>query len=84
MVKAMLALVAAVLLITACGHQHEENGKSSTAHEVDNIDKEKYTLYSEWLELFVEFDPIVVGKTSTFYTHFTNLKSDYSPLPMLK
>ena len=32
-----------------------------------------YTVYSEKSELFVEFKPLVVGSTSNFATHLTQL-----------
>lgn len=38
-----------------------------------------YTLYSDTTELFVEFQPLVVGKTSRFATHLTLLSDTFRP-----
>jgi cobalt-zinc-cadmium efflux system membrane fusion protein len=39
-----------------------------------------YTLYTENLELFVEFKPLIKGEISKFAAHFTILGSNFSPL----
>lgn len=39
-----------------------------------------YTVYSDKLEVFVEFNPFVVGHTSKFNVHFTVLGENFKPL----
>ncbi len=36
-----------------------------------------YTLYTEKTEIFVEFKPLIVGKTSKFAAHFTRLGDSF-------
>ncbi len=71
-----------MLFLAGCGHKadHEGVNQGSASNQTDHSDKDSHTLYSENLELFVEFDPIVVGTNSAFNVHLTNLKQDYSPL----
>ncbi len=84
MSKAIFALMIAMVFIIGCDHEadhdHDEVGHESEAKQIDHNEQESYTLYTGNLELFVEFDPIVVGETSTFIVHFTQLNQDYSPL----
>lgn len=82
MTKATFALIIIILITVGCDHDadYAHGGQESASIKTDHIEKEASTLYSDKLELFVEFDPIVVGKTSTFLTHLTNLNDEYSPL----
>ena len=84
MSKAILALIVTILVITGCNHEathnHPDDTNSSSPNQDIHLEKESRTLYTENLELFVEFDPLVVGETSSFLIHLTNLNSAYSPL----
>ena len=83
MIKAFKALIIVVLFATGCNQMadrsRQDDGIKSALKQIDHTDQESRTLFTENLELFVEFDPIVVGETSTFNVHLTDLK-DYSPL----
>lgn len=52
------------------GHEHNSSGLEPLA----------YTIYSDKLELFVEFKPLVVGSTSKFATHLTVLGEEFKAL----
>lgn len=84
MTKVFIAMVISVYLLTACGHNadhsHGSVENNSATDLSDHSEKESYTLYSKKLELFVEFDPLVSGETSTFLAHLTHLNGTYSPL----
>ncbi len=84
MTKAIKALIIVMLFITGCnheaGHNHGDDGNGTASNQIDHIDQESVTLYTENLELFTEFDPLVVGETSSFIIHLTQLNNNYSPL----
>ena len=63
MIKVYQALVIACLFVAGCGQQdgHEHADHETNSQQLDHAEKESYTLYSQNLELFVEFDPIVVS-----------------------
>lgn len=81
-----LSVILASLLI-ACNNNHNSHGHSHDVigghtdhddhgHEAGAL---SYTLFSNNYELFVEFPPLVVGQTSAFAAHFTQL-STYKPV----
>ena len=84
MIKAIIALVMAVFIVTGCSHNadhsHEGEQNKSATDTYDYSEKESYTLYSKNLELFVEFDPLISGENSIFLVHITDLNTNYSPL----
>lgn len=84
MTKATIALIVAILAMTGCGHlpghTHENEGNGSTTNQNDHIESESVTQFTGYLELFAEFEPLIVGETSMFNVHLTNLNEDYSPL----
>ncbi len=61
---------------TVGGHSHEEEGGDHVHAEDLAI---SFTKWSEQLELFVEFKPLVVGEISRFAAHFTH-RSDFKPV----
>jgi membrane fusion protein, heavy metal efflux system len=62
------------------GHSHDLAGGHSVddGHDHETI-MESYTLFSESHELFVEFNPLVAGRISSFAAHVTQL-DDYKPV----
>lgn len=62
-------------------HGHEHGGSDAHEHggaaEVE-LEPLALTVFTERTELFVEFAPLVVGRTSKFAAHITRL-SDYAP-----
>lgn len=57
------------------GHAHGPEGHSH-AHGPEPV---AHTVWTDKTELFVEYPPLVVGKTSSFAAHFTDLR-DYGPV----
>ncbi|MEQ9438459.1 MAG: efflux RND transporter periplasmic adaptor subunit [Cyclobacteriaceae bacterium] len=55
------------------GYSHEDGGHAHGAEAVS------YTVWTDSVELFVEFAPLVVGQVSSFAAHFTTL-ADYQPV----
>ena len=71
------------------GHDHSRDHGGDPAHdhgrdhdhggEDDGPEPVSVTVWTEKLELFVEFPPLVVGRSSAMHAHFTDL-SDFSSL----
>lgn len=70
-----------VALLSGCGHHdhghsdHEHSGSDQHADHEPELPTEKFTHYTEHTELFVEFPRLVVGQTSTFAAHISQLPS---------
>lgn len=84
MIRAFSALIIVVLLFSGChddaGHDHENDESGTTTNQSIELEKEMRTLFTDKLELFVEFDPLIKGRISEFNSHFTILDDNYSPL----
>lgn len=87
MKKAMF-LLTVIIAFTGCGnrrqpvgHTHGPGGSHPGYKSEDGatIPTLSYTLFSDGLELFVEFPALVVGQISTFAAHFTRLET-YEPV----
>jgi cobalt-zinc-cadmium efflux system membrane fusion protein len=61
------------------GHTHDVVGGQATHEDHAEELMLSHTIFSDNYELFVEFPPLVVGKTSSFAAHFTEL-NDYKPV----
>jgi RND family efflux transporter MFP subunit len=70
-----LALMLACQAVEPSEHSHDESGDH--VHAVDG--SVSYTKWTDQVELFVEFKPLVVGEVSRFAAHFTQL-SNYKPI----
>ena len=55
-----------------------ESSKKQKAH--NHYDPESYTVYSDKLELFIEFNSFVVGKTTNLKSHITQLGNEFKPI----
>ncbi|MET0758928.1 MAG: efflux RND transporter periplasmic adaptor subunit [Flavobacterium sp.] len=62
-----------VIGFTSCNKKEEPKDGAS-------LEPLAYTIYTENSELFVEFKPLVVGKTSKFAAHFTVLGENFKAL----
>lgn len=63
------------------GHSHDVVGGQASQGVTTQVPVAlSFTHFSDNYELFVEFPPLVVGNTSAFAAHFTQLK-DYKPVP---
>ena len=80
-------IIAAFILLFRCnnnqgsnGHSHDAAGGHTSQEEQGQKPKTlSITFFSDNYELFVEFPPLVVGKTTVFAAHFTQL-NDYKPV----
>ena len=61
------------------GHDHGGHDHGSDAGHEEEAPRVALTRWTDELELFVEFEPLTVGKLSRFAAHFTRL-NDYKPL----
>jgi len=84
--KVIISFVIFVGLFAGCkddNHKHADaehghmHGDEEHAEEPEPL---AYTLYTDNLELFVEFKPLIVGKTSRFAAHFTKLGKSFKPV----
>lgn len=83
MKKACIALVLVVMIVTACGRHNGHSpadDQASGANLADHPEKEASLHFSDKLELFVEYDPLMVGEVSSFAIHLTDLTNTYSPV----
>ncbi|MBL7953086.1 MAG: efflux RND transporter periplasmic adaptor subunit [Flavobacteriales bacterium] len=58
--------------------RHDE--KDTRGHDHGEMESLTYTLYTDSVELFVEFKPLVVGQETHFAAHFTRLGSLFTPV----
>ncbi|MCH7785789.1 MAG: efflux RND transporter periplasmic adaptor subunit [Bacteroidetes bacterium] len=81
--KIIISFVLLATLFTACNNEHKHDGERGHSHDNEThkeLEPLAYTVYTEKLELFVEFKPLVVGKTSKFAAHFTQLGDTFKPV----
>ncbi len=71
--KKILLLSLFTLGFTSCNNKEE-------VKETPSLEPFAHTLYTENLELFVEFKPLIVGETSKFAAHFTILGENFKAL----
>jgi membrane fusion protein, heavy metal efflux system len=74
MKKTILAIACGMAILAGCKNKTNEKG-----HE-HGLEPLAYTLYSDKIELFVEFKPLVVGSASKFAAHFTVLGDVFTSL----
>ncbi|MCF8235711.1 MAG: efflux RND transporter periplasmic adaptor subunit [Bacteroidales bacterium] len=75
MIKQVIYLFSLLLVIGL----YSCNRQANVQHEEHESEAIMITAYSDHYELFMEFDPLIVGDTSEFIIHITRL-SDYKPL----
>lgn len=61
------------MLFSGCTSAQPNNHDSEDHH--DEARTLSYTLWTEKTELFVEFKPLIVGETTTFAAHFSEMKN---------
>ena len=80
--KQILAVFFLASALIACNnsasdeHPHTPDGSHPGEGGLQSV---SYTLYSDKSELFVEFKPLVVGRTSKFAAHLTKLGETFLP-----
>ncbi len=76
--KVIISFVFAAALLAGCGNDNHKHGdETHTGTEPEPL---AYTLYTNKSELFVEFKPLIVGKTSKFAAHFTKLGENFKAI----
>lgn len=71
-------------MVSSCAHPHGPNTHTHEAadaahdhgdgaHNHGALEPLSYTLWNDKTELFVEFPPLIVGKSSRFAAHFSNM-----------
>jgi RND family efflux transporter MFP subunit len=85
--KAIISFVIVAGLLAGCNndnhkHANGEHGHphGDEAHSGAEPEPLAYTLYTEKSELFVEFKPLIAGKTSKFAAHFTQLGKNFKAI----
>tara|TARA_R110002072_G_scaffold234192_2_gene391770 strand:+ start:2453 stop:3970 length:1518 start_codon:yes stop_codon:yes gene_type:complete len=78
--KIIISFVLFATLFTACKNDNKEHGHSheNGSHSHTELEPLAYTIYTDKSELFVEFKPLIVGKTSKFAAHFTHLGEKFT------
>ncbi|MCB0640979.1 MAG: hypothetical protein KDC44_05040, partial [Phaeodactylibacter sp.] len=77
-----LCLMLACQPVQPSGHSHEAHGHAHDAeegHAHDEAATVSITRWTDQVELFMEFKPLVVGEVNRFAAHFTRM-SDYKPV----
>jgi RND family efflux transporter MFP subunit len=75
--KVFILFACFTTLIVGCKSDNQDQNKK---HEHSHTEPLSYTIYSEKSELFVEFQPLVIGKLSKFAAHFTKLDKNFTPI----
>jgi len=85
--KAIISFIIIAGLLTGCKNDNHKHGDAEDGHlhgnEVHTNEKPEplvYTLYTDKIELFVEFKPLIVGDTSKFAAHFTRLGKSFKAI----
>ncbi len=85
--KAIISFIIVAGLLAGCkddNHKHSdaEHGHlhGDEVHTGGELEPLAYTLYTDKSELFVEFKPLVVGETSKFAAHFTQLGENFKAI----
>lgn len=73
--KTLILLACATSTFIGCTDKNSSKEEQQEVHI--HLDPESYTIYSENLELFVEFNPLIVGETTSFAAHFTKLGENF-------
>ena len=76
-IKIISIFILSLFLFSACGDKDAEHDLS---HGDEGPEPLAYTLYSDKLEIFVEFMPLVVGENTKFAAHFTVLGESFTAL----
>lgn len=82
--KAIISFIIVAGLLAGCKDDNHKHGDAEHGHlhggEVHTGGEPEplaYTLYTDKSELFVEFRPLIVGETSRFAAHFTQLGENF-------
>ena len=72
--------LACTLLLASCNQDAKNAGTQGTSLTVNSLEPLTYTIYTENVELFVEFRPLIIGEKIKFAAHYTLLGETFKPL----
>lgn len=75
--KVIISFVFVAALLASCTNDEQRNPNGDETHTGAEPEPLAYTLYTDKSELFVEFKPLIAGKTSKFAAHFTKLGENF-------
>ena len=75
--KVIISFVFVASFLTSCTNDKLEHPRGDETLTEEEPEPLAYTLYTDKSELFVEFKPLTVGKTSKFAAHFTKLGENF-------
>lgn len=82
--KAIISFIIVAGLLVGCNDNNHKHGDAelgllhgNEVHSGGEPEPLAYTLYTDKTELFVEFKPLIAGKTSKFAAHFTRLGENF-------
>jgi len=80
--KVIISFAFTAALLTGCKNDNEDGDVKNVqpgdeTHTETELESLAYTLYTDKSELFVDFKPLIVGKTSTLSAHFTKLGENF-------
>ena len=85
--NAIISIVIVAGLLASCNndiheHANAEHGHlhGDETHAGVELESLAYTLYTDKTEIFVEFKPLIVGRTSKFASHFTQLGEKFKAI----
>ena len=85
--NAIISIVIVAGLLASCNndiheHANAEHGHlhGDETHAGVGLESLAYTLYTDKTEIFVEFKPLIVGRTSKFAAHFTQLGEKFKAI----
>src|SRR5688572_21196072 len=57
--------------LVACGHGHDHDKPGGHSHAKAGLPGQSVTIWSDRTELFLEYQPLIVGKETAFAAHVT-------------
>lgn len=85
--KAIISFIIVAGLLAGCKDDNHKHGNAehgylhgAEVHTGGELEPLAYTLYTDKSELFVEFKPLIVGETSKFAAHLTQLGENFKAL----
>jgi len=76
--KILVLFACTTTFFIGCTNKNSSKYDRQAAHT--HNEPESYTVYSDKLELFVEFNSLMLGETTTFISHFTKLGENFTAL----
>lgn len=70
--KFILGMLALPIFIGCHSHEHGDHDHSDTTAHLEPV---SHTIWTTKSELFVEFNPLVVGQNTSFAAHFSDMKN---------